>query len=173
MPYLTLKQYCDRFGVDDIIRSTNDRVSAPVDPADLKQYVDGNEPSPSADILIIQATFDSIAADSDAFIDTFLRAGGYVLPFQTPNDVPLVLTAKASDVYRYELHNTMATEQVTRRYDQCVAWLKDLRQGHADLGLEADGDHAKREGGPAFRQTTGRVFANQGELDAFLGKDLC
>lgn len=68
-------------------------------------------------------------ADADGLVASYLR-GRYTLPFAVPPDQVL---AVAHDLAFYNLHPGDIPDDVQRRHDQALAWLRDIAAGKAVL----------------------------------------
>lgn len=90
-------------------------------------------------------------ADADALVDSYL-APRYVLPLSADMVHGSNLPQAAADIARYNLYGDHAPEEVEKRYERQVKWLRDLSQGAASLGVQdtatatATGRIAVREG---------------------------
>ncbi|VVE76455.1 hypothetical protein PAN31117_05399 [Pandoraea anapnoica] len=75
--------------------------------------------------------------DASAEIDTFL-GGRYGLPLQI---VPRFLASKCCDICRYHLTGagTTCTEEIQKRYDLALKFLKLIATGQITLGADATG----------------------------------
>jgi phage gp36-like protein len=104
MGYCTQQNLIDRFGDTEIIQLADRDRDGEVD----TEVVDG------------------AIADAAAEIDGRLSAV-LVLPAVAPNE----LVFRACDIARYRLYDDRATEVVRRRYEDAVAWLKDVAAGKA------------------------------------------
>lgn len=111
MPYATHQNMIDRFGIDEIVQLT-DRANTGVLDAQV---------------------LDQALLDADDTINGYL-SGRYTLPFAS---VPKVLTRLACDIARFLLYRDQAGEQVTKRYDAAIAFLKSAAAGTVQLGLDA------------------------------------
>lgn len=98
--------------------------------------------------------------DATAEINSYLGQR-YQVPVATPSPV---LQAACCDIARYQLYAAQATEEVTQRYQQRIAWLRDVASGKASLGIaerEASGSTlavATQSGGRVFSRDTLRDF---------------
>lgn len=72
---------------------------------------------------------DHAIADADAEIDGYL-SGLYGLPLLNP---PAALTRVCSDIARYYLYDDAAPEQVKTRYENAIAYLRDVGMGKIHL----------------------------------------
>jgi phage gp36-like protein len=68
-------------------------------------------------------------------IDCFLVLR-YSLPIAS---VPMVLTNKAADIARYQMEHNDPREDVRKRYEDAIVWLKMVGAGKAGLGLNSAG----------------------------------
>ncbi|MDI3326776.1 DUF1320 family protein [Pontibacterium granulatum] len=113
--YATAQAMIDRFGEEELILLT-DR--------------DGSQQAIATSVL------NQALTDASAEIDGYL-GGRYQLPLAT---VPAVLTRICCDIARYLLNDERAPEQLQKRYDASIGFLKSLGKGELSLGLPDDGD---------------------------------
>lgn len=142
MAYATLQDMIDRFGETE-----------------LAQLSDRSGQAVAVDPLVLDAKL----ADADAEIDGYL-VQRYTLPLAS---VPPVLKRVATDIARYHLYDDRATEQVTTRYKDAIAFLKDVAKGNAGIGVDQGGDTPATTGAPSY-QANDPVF-NRCTLKDFLG----
>lgn len=135
--YVTLDELIARFGRDEIL--------------DLARDETGDE----IDAEIVSRACQDAAGE----IDGSLAAGGYKLPLAS---VPPVVTAYGCDIARYRLYSNRATEQVTKRYDDAIRFLRQLASGGLKLGLPKVDDEVTSAGSVSFvpgrRAFPGGVF---------------
>lgn len=112
MTYATQQDLIDRFGAEELTQLT-DRATPPAGAIDAT--------------VVARAL-----ADADEEINGYLAAR-YQLPLAT---TPQVLVRLAADLARYALHDDRATEQVTRRRNDAVAFLRSISKGEVNLGLD-------------------------------------
>jgi len=122
MTYATQQDLIDRFGNDELLQLAD---------RDLDDAVDA-------------AVVDGALADADELINTYIRKQ-YKLPLATAPDR---LVKLAADIARYNLHEEVPTEHVTKAYDDALKFLKDIAAGRAELDVagvepEAQGDAVK------------------------------
>ena len=110
MSYATQQNMIDRFGQREIIQLTDK----------------ATPPAGAIDITVLGQALD----DADAMIN------GYVsVRFSLPlTDVPQQIVRIACDLARYFLDKKQS-EEVRLRYDQAVAWLRDVSAGRVNLGI--------------------------------------
>lgn len=80
-------------------------------------------------------TYESAAEDADAIVDSYLAAipgRAFPLPLTAP---PARIVGVAADLTRYELWANRASEEILKRRDQAIEYLKDLVAGRAVLLL--------------------------------------
>jgi len=120
-PYATVTDLVDRFGESELIDLT-DRAQPPAGMID-------------ADVA------GKALADACGEADAYLGVR-YSLPLTAP--VPLVLVAVVCDIARYRLYENRATEEVRKRYEDAVRWLRDVSRGAAVLpgAAQATGEAA-------------------------------
>ena len=118
--------------------------------AEIVQLTDVADPPTG---LIDAAKVAAALAAADALIDAYVGVK-YALPLA---EVPAVLTDKAADIARFELYGHGATAEVKARYDDAVAFLRDLSLGKAKLKL-ADGAEAATPAGTIAHDGPERTF---------------
>ena len=91
--------------------------------------------------------------DASALIDGYL-AGRYPLPLA---HVPSALVPICADIARHRLYGEQAPEQIAKRFDAALAFLKSVGKGELALGLAADGEQVESQN-LAQLQSDGRVF---------------
>lgn len=131
MPYATQQNLIDRFGETEILQLTDKDGDEVIDAAVISQAID----------------------DADAIIDGYLQSR-YTLPLQS---VPKNLVTYACDIARYRLYDDRATEQVTTRYKDALAFLRSISKGDITLGLDGDSEPTATTGGPQA-DAPGRTF---------------
>ncbi|HZP98039.1 MAG TPA: DUF1320 domain-containing protein [Reyranella sp.] len=72
-------------------------------------------------------------AAAQATIDSYIGTR-YALPLVT---VPATVKKVCQDLARYELYTIEAPKAVSDKYDQAIAWLKDISAGRASLDAPA------------------------------------
>lgn len=75
-------------------------------------------------------------SDANAEIEGYLSSR-YSAPV-TP--VPTTLVRVACDIARYYLYDDMATEHVSKRYNDAVAFLKGVARGDISIGISVEGE---------------------------------
>lgn len=131
MPYATKADMIARFGEDELIQIS--------DREGLGVFSDAN--------------FAQAQKDGDGEIDGYLQ-GRYPLPLV---HVPSALCRIACDLYRYYLYTPRTTEEVEKRYDNAVKFLKSLAKGEVNLGLAVDAQPATTSGSVRI-STPERIF---------------
>lgn len=174
MAYLSILEFIDRFSMKELIRSANDRSSTimQIDEAAFLLYLQGTNPSPTADMLLVETAFLRAEECAEDLANGYLFAATYTVPIPDA-DVPFVLKSKVADLARYELQTKTPTDAVKLRNEQAVDWLRDLVKGRVHLGLDAQDEVQDRSGGPQAVPMTetldhSRVFTNV-TLDRYLG----
>ena len=94
--------------------------------------------------------------DASSLIDGYL-AGRYPLPLA---HVPTALVPICCDIARHRLYGEQAPEQIAKRYEAAVAFLKSVGRGELALGLSVDGEQLESQN-LAELQSDGRVFGRQ------------
>lgn len=147
MPYATQQDLVHRFGMDELVELTNRAGGGTLD----------------------EVVVDKALKDADDAMNAYL-ASRYALPLAV---VPGILTRFACDIARHFLYEDKPTEQVQRRYEDALAWLKDVASGKASIGVDAAGAAPASAGG-AQADAGERVFtrgtaAQEGSLDDYTG----
>lgn len=117
---------------------------------ELVQLTNRDRGATALDSLVL----DRALTDADAEIDARL-APRYSLPLAS---VPWMLTNLACDLARWRLYDDRATEQVTKRRDEALKVLEQIRKGQLSLGLDAEADQTPPVEGPTATPTQ-RVFS--------------
>ena len=81
---------------------------------------------------IDDAVLNQAMTTAESEVDSYVGAG-YILPLST---VPDVLKAMTGDIARYRLYDNRATEEVQKRYDRAISWLRDISKGVVSLGIK-------------------------------------
>lgn len=149
MTYAVQQDLVDRFGQTELAQLTDRANGTTIDAAVLGKALQ----------------------DSDDEINSHL-AVRHTLPLAS---APLILKRLACDIARYFLYEDRATEIVTQRYKDALAYLKDVASGKVSLGVDAANQEPASAGGPAH-DAGDRVFSvgrpstgKAGTLDDFLG----
>lgn len=148
MPYATQQDLVHRFGMDELVELTNRTGGGSID----------------------ELVVDKALADADDTMNAYL-ASRYTLPLAV---VPLILKRWACDIARYFLHEDRVTDAVKARYDDAIAWLKDVASGKASIGVDAAGAAPASAGGAEASGndrvfTTGKPSTGEaGTLDDYL-----
>jgi len=126
MPYCTKQDLIDRFAESELIQLTDRSNSGLIDDTVLNKAI----------------------ADADAEIDSKLK-NRYTVPL---SPTPDILNLKACDIARYFLYEDSPTDHVTKRYDDAIKFLKEVRDGKESLGVDT----------PAPTTSPGRMKVRQG-----------
>jgi len=136
MPYCTVQDLIDRFGETEILELTD------------------RDQSGAVDEVAANGAIEDASAEVDGYIGS-----KYSLPLDSP---PAVLTRIAADIARYRLHDNLATEEVRKRYDDALRFLKSVGKGEISLGVA---DPPSTTGSPMVRPGR-RLFDDDG-LEGF------
>jgi phage gp36-like protein len=82
---------------------------------------------------IVDAVLNLAMTNAESEADSYLGSA-YALPLPT---VPAVLQTMVGDIARYRLYDNRATEEVQKRYDRAVSWLRDVSKGVVSLGIKS------------------------------------
>jgi phage gp36-like protein len=91
-----------------------------------------------------QEVVDLAVADATAEIDSRL-GGRFIIPDPTPAD----LVRRASDIARFMLYDDRVTDEVRSRYEEAIAWLKDVAAGRAVIAGALPANDGEAGGGIA------------------------
>jgi phage gp36-like protein len=133
MAYATKQDLVTRFGEAELVSLTDRTGSGHVD-----------------DAVVARAL-----ADAGAKIDSYLR-GRYTLPLAV---VPRDLLAPACDIARFQLYSDRPTDTVRERFEDAIAWLKDVAAGRVNLTTSEADEPARVETSPRVKAPT-RIFTN-------------
>jgi len=129
MPYAIVQEMIDRFGEKEILQLTN-----------------REDPRNGA---IDEFVVENAIADAGNRIDSYLGQR-YSLPLAT---IPGGIKDACIHMARYNLYDDKKPEWVKDRYNEAVAWLKDIATGKASLGEIEE---------PAAAPSSGKVVVQQG-----------
>ena len=112
MAYCSIQDLIARFGETELVELTDEQNLGVIDEEQIAQVI----------------------SDVDGFIDGYL-SGRYTLPLAS---IPASLTRAACHLVRYDLYDD-PPPHVQKRFDQALAWLRDLSAGRGSLGINQDG----------------------------------
>lgn len=112
MPYCTKADLIERFGEAELLAIAHDESGMAIDTAVVERACE----------------------DASGEIDGYVSAAGYPVPL---SPVPRIVIANACDIARYRLYDEHATDQVQKRYDDAVKFLKSVSRGEVRLGISA------------------------------------
>jgi phage gp36-like protein len=113
MSYCTKQNLIDRYGETELIQLTDRSALGAID----------------------DTVIDRAIADADGEIDGYL-AGRYSAPI---SPIPKSLVRIACHLTRYYLYDDQAPEQITKRYDDAVKFLRGVASGQISIGVDAAG----------------------------------
>lgn len=93
---------------------------------ELIQLTDRSNAGAIGDTVLDRAM---LTAESE--VNSYVGAA-YSLPLPT---VPEVLRTMTGDVARFRLYDEQPSEEVQKRYDRAVSWLRDVSKGVVSLGI--------------------------------------
>lgn len=131
MSYCSPQDVIDRFGEDELLSLTDRLGLGVIDNTVLTQAIN----------------------DASALMDGYL-ASRYQLPL---THAPATLKPLCCNIARYYLYDEQASEQVAKRYDDAVKFLKAVASGDISLGVDAIGTKATSTD-LAELQSAGSVF---------------
>lgn len=80
---------------------------------------------------VVDVVLDRAMATAESEANSYLGAV-YTLPLPS---VPEALRSFVGDITRYYLYDEQPTEQVQKRYDRAISWLRDVAKGLVKLGF--------------------------------------
>jgi phage gp36-like protein len=86
-------------------------------------------------IAIDELNLEQALINASAMIDGYIQ-NRVSLPLTTPQ-IPVTLKSCCSDIARYLLDRNRCREEVRIRYEDWIAWLKDVSKGVVNLGLDS------------------------------------
>lgn len=116
---------------------------------------------------------EAAVSDASETVDSYLAAipgRAFTLPLPVP---PAKIKGVTADIARYELWAQNASEEVQRRYDQAIAYLKDLVAGRAHLIVDEEtpvDDNSNPVNRVGYRRNR-RVFTDC-SLASFVGEPI-
>lgn len=110
MPYCTQADLIERFGEAELLAIARDESGMAIDTAVVERACE----------------------DASGEIDGYVSAAGYPVPL---SPVPRIVIANACDIARYRLYDEHATDQVQKRYDDAVKFLRSVSRGEVKLGI--------------------------------------
>ncbi|MDY7117130.1 DUF1320 domain-containing protein [Halomonas sp. SSL-5] len=134
MSYITLQDLTRRFGESEILALADDGTGQ-----------------------VDQEEIDRAIEDAGGEIDGYVAGGGYTVPL---DPVPKIVASYACDIARYRLYDDAATEQVTKRYEDAIRFLRMVAKSEVLLGIGTE-DGGETAGSVEF-QTGKRVMPGGG-----------
>lgn len=110
MAYCTQADLIERFGENELLAIARDETGTAIDAAVVERACE----------------------DASGEIDGYVSAAGYPVPLVP---VPRIVIANACDIARYRLYDEHAGEQVQKRYDDAVKFLRSVSRGEVRLGI--------------------------------------
>jgi len=135
MSYATVAQLLTRFSADEIAARVDRSVPRLVSAELLSAAAAGSSlaaytAEEQAAVAAVMTRIADALAEADSTID------GYVASrFSVPvSPAPAVIVRLACDIARYTLYDDGVTETIQKRYDGCVALLRDIAAGRVAIG---------------------------------------
>lgn len=108
----------------------------------------------AAEGIIVDTVLDRAMTTAESEVNSYIGSN-YTLPLPT---VPEVLSAMTGDIARYRLYDEKPTEEVQKRYDRAVSWLRDVSKGVVSLGIAST--DAQPESSIAVVASRPQIFTN-------------
>lgn len=135
MPYCTQADLIERFGEAELLAIARDETGMAIDTAVVERACD----------------------DASGEIDGYVSAAGYPVPL---SPVPRIVIANACDIARYRLYDEHASDQVQKRYDDAIRFLRSVSRGDVKLGISTG--PASSSAGSVQMNSGRRVFSGGG-----------
>ncbi|NQY77424.1 MAG: DUF1320 domain-containing protein [Halomonas sp.] len=135
MPYCTQADLIERFGESELLAIARDESGMAIDTAVVERACE----------------------DASGEIDGYVSAAGYPVPL---SPVPRIVIANTCDIARYRLYDEHATDQVQKRYDDAVKFLRSVSRGEVKLGISTG--PASSSAGSVQMNSSRRVFSGGG-----------
>lgn len=133
MSYCTQADLVNRFSNEELLALTDRSNTGQVDSLVVEQAI----------------------ADAASEINGYVLAAGYDLPLP---EVPTIVRAYACDIARYRLYDDHAVEQVQKRYDDAVKFLRLLSENKVSLGIKKAGNESSSIGEAEIQSDRPSVF---------------
>ena len=140
MPYCTIADFITTFGEQETVAVTN-------------LYTPGA-------IAIDETNLEQALIYASAIIDGYIQ-GRVTLPLAALQ-VPAILKACCADIALYRLDRNRCREEVRIRYEDWIAWLKDVSKGVVNLGLDSQSPPESPTSAPdrVYVRSSDRVFTD-------------
>ena len=106
--------------------------------------------------VIQESVLDRAMTTAESEVNSYLGAA-YSLPLPS---VPEILKAMAGDVARFRLYEERPTEEVQKRYDRAISWLREVVKGTVSLGFAKDEVQPDAGMNVAISSTRDQVFTD-------------
>mgnify|MGYP000950012380 CR=1 FL=1 len=91
------------------------------------------------DTLTAAEIRDEAIETADEVINSYIMSAVATVPLDTPGKM---ITQCSVDIAIFNLHSRIQYERIPEwvkdRYDACIAWLRDVQSGKANLGLDEE-----------------------------------
>lgn len=132
--------------------STDEYVAAFGEREAIRTSAIDNPSATAVDESRLQVALD----DASDEIDSYLNERYNVADIRA--NTPRRLVRICLDIARYTLTKNRPPEDYRQRYEDAIAWLKDVAKGIAGLGLTTDNEEAVTDGGKPVYQAMPRIF---------------
>lgn len=139
--YLTPADLIARFGREEMAQ-LSDRAIPRVVSGDLLEAVAVGGDAETAEARAALAVIDRALVDAQSEVDSYLSSR-YAVPL---DPAPAVIARYTGDVARYILHEDHATEEVRKRYEDALVFLRAVASGKAVV-VEQAGAEPTTSGG--------------------------
>lgn len=136
MTYSTDQNLIDQFGEEEIAQITHE--GQLVDGTLLRLTIEGGDVSTytaeqQAAAIDAQAAIAVAIDNADGIIDSYISV---VVTLPLAVATPNAIRAASMDIARYRLYDDAAPEEIRRRYDDALRYLRDIAAGKATLGID-------------------------------------
>lgn len=164
MTYATASSLLNQFGAEEIAQRADRGMPRLVSgemlllataSGDLTGYTTPEQDATAAALEII----NNKLLDAEGMVNGYL-SGRYEVPLVT---VPRLVVSATCDIVRYALYDDIATEQITKRYNDAIKLLEQISKGVVSLGIDDTGSKPVASAG-AQMTSVGKVFGRDGSF---------
>lgn len=165
MTYATVTDLINQFGAEEMAQRADRGLPRLVTPElltaaaagdDLSAYTEDEQAAVTVAIALIESKLLDAVSTANGFL-----ASRYTVPLIT---VPRLVMTNVCDLARYSLHDDMATETITNRYNDALKIFKCISKGEVNLGVDDSGNKPKTNDS-AQMNSGGRVFGRESGRD--------
>ncbi len=107
--------------------------------------------------IIDNSVVETALSDAEDLINSYVSVK-YALPLTT---VPAALKRICCDFARYFMYKEVIPEELEKKYEQNLAFLKDIARGVVSLGDFSTGETPQQSGDVIFSGSSARLFSHK------------